>query len=363
MILYFEKVGILLLYFGKIFSSIDYPILFRKFRNISMRILTTYDFITGKLEAQAPNFVAIEPTNICNLKCIMCPNSEQTRKKGFLSFENFKKIADSLDRAVENINLSFMGETLLNENLIKMILYAKSRGFGVTLSTNISFLTNEKASELANSGLDVLILSLDSEKPETYESIRRGSDFKKVVAKIKDFLKINNNRVFTIIQKIHIQENKSSTWDYVKEMNSLGANLVRLKPYRDLSVKRSHLRVDNYSDNKISKIKCPYLWKISVYTWEGDMIPCGVDYDAKIKIGSAYQFTQNELWNSEALKNMREQHVLGNKETLDLCRGCSAIDFNMASMVLSSLVDSTNQVKLISVIQTIKILLKNFKSS
>jgi hypothetical protein len=45
-----------------------------------------------------------------------------------------------------------------------------------------------------------------------------------------------------------------------------------------------------------------------------------------------------------------------------LCRGCSAIDFNMSSMFLSDLVDSTNQVRIISIIQTIKILLQNFRS-
>ena len=47
----------------------------------------TPDFLFRKI----PKEIIIEPTNICNLKCPVCPtNFALTRNKGFMDFELFK---------------------------------------------------------------------------------------------------------------------------------------------------------------------------------------------------------------------------------------------------------------------------------
>jgi sulfatase maturation enzyme AslB (radical SAM superfamily) len=37
-----------------------------------------------------PKYLVIEPTNRCNLNCIMCPRGEMTRSQGFMDFELLK---------------------------------------------------------------------------------------------------------------------------------------------------------------------------------------------------------------------------------------------------------------------------------
>jgi len=51
-----------------------------------------------------PPVVMIEPTNICNLKCPMCPSGNGTlkRAKGYMEFSTFKIIIDEIK------NKSFM---------------------------------------------------------------------------------------------------------------------------------------------------------------------------------------------------------------------------------------------------------------
>ena len=43
-----------------------------------------------------PVYLMVEPTNICNLKCPMCPsgNGTMTRQLGELDYESFKKLLD-----------------------------------------------------------------------------------------------------------------------------------------------------------------------------------------------------------------------------------------------------------------------------
>ena len=45
-----------------------------------------------------PLVVMIEPTNHCNLECVMCPNSKIVRKKGYMDFEDYQKIINLLDK-------------------------------------------------------------------------------------------------------------------------------------------------------------------------------------------------------------------------------------------------------------------------
>lgn len=39
-----------------------------------------------------PNDIMIEPTNICNLRCPLCSNKTMKRKKGFMTYDQFKYI-------------------------------------------------------------------------------------------------------------------------------------------------------------------------------------------------------------------------------------------------------------------------------
>ena len=63
---------------------------------IIKRIIKIYvpDFLFKKI----PDEIIIEPTNVCNLKCPVCPTTfGMHRKLGFMEFDLFKNIIDALE--------------------------------------------------------------------------------------------------------------------------------------------------------------------------------------------------------------------------------------------------------------------------
>ena len=59
-----------------------------------------------------PVAIAIEPTNICNLRCPLCASGASilNRPKGIMGYEDFRKIIDMLPSSVTDIYLWGQGE-------------------------------------------------------------------------------------------------------------------------------------------------------------------------------------------------------------------------------------------------------------
>src|SRR3989344_4099762 len=85
-----------------------------------------------------PYTIMIEPTNICNLKCPLCPTGvgELHRASGLMDLDNFKKFIDEVSGHVLHLRMWNWGEPFLNRNIGEMVSYAKAGGMFVNLSTN-----------------------------------------------------------------------------------------------------------------------------------------------------------------------------------------------------------------------------------
>lgn len=68
----------------------------RKIKHLITILRSIYHYKKGDLcLPYLPNALWTELTNVCNLRCIMCPNSVRAQKKsGFMDIELYKKIID-----------------------------------------------------------------------------------------------------------------------------------------------------------------------------------------------------------------------------------------------------------------------------
>ena len=86
-------------------------------------------FARSLFQAPLPPHLYIEPTNACQLACVMCPRDQSRKPVGFLEFTLFEKIvSDSLAHGTRRrIVLHKDGEPLLHPELPRMIAYLKEK--------------------------------------------------------------------------------------------------------------------------------------------------------------------------------------------------------------------------------------------
>jgi radical SAM protein with 4Fe4S-binding SPASM domain len=59
-----------------------------------------------------------------------------------------------------------------------------------------------------------------------------------------------------------------------------------------------------------------------VVTWDGAVVPCCFDKDAKHQLGDLKTQVFKELWNSDKYQSFR-QSILKSRQEIDICKNCS----------------------------------------
>ena len=142
-----------------------------------------------KILQSKPQRIVFETTNRCNLRCQMCGQSHRKFIGVDMSIETFKK-TEPFWPTVYDVSLFGWGEPLLNPHLGKffdMIIVHEPRVF---VLTNGMLLKNDLIEKFVKGGLAFLNFSFDGVTAETYNKIRRGSDFNKVLSNIKKVVEI-----------------------------------------------------------------------------------------------------------------------------------------------------------------------------
>ncbi|MCE2439665.1 MAG: radical SAM protein, partial [Candidatus Latescibacteria bacterium] len=135
-----------------------------------------------------PFVLMLEPTNVCNLKCPLCPsgNGEMTRPRGTMEFENFRRIFEEQAKDLVLLMLWNQGEPFINKRLTDMVRLAKAHNVPTITSTNVHYIRSRSdAEDIVTSGLDEIVVSLDGATPESYVKYRVGGNFDRVLDGIR----------------------------------------------------------------------------------------------------------------------------------------------------------------------------------
>lgn len=267
--------------------------------------------------------VTIEPSNICNSACVMCPYPKMTRPKKAMPMELFKKIVDDcVSQGVNKFNLNFYNEPFLDPMIFDRIKYLESKGVRTQLFSNGSVLDGDKIDKIIESGLNDVKFSVDGVKKETYEKIRKGLNFEKTVSNI---LALINRK----------KELKSlSPCVSVVFVRSAG-NMEEEEEFKKFWNGRADKIVVSFDDNRndtadISSVKkssakaypCLRLWRELVVTSDAKVALCCVDFDGSAVVGDFSKQTLEEIWNSEKFVKIRKKHLLYKTDEIPLCRKC-----------------------------------------
>ncbi len=289
-----------------------------------------------------PFSLSIEPTTACNLGCPECPSGlkQFTRPTGKLNLELHKEMIQQLKKSVFYINYYFQGEPFLHPQFLKLIQEAKKNNIYTATSTNAHFIDSEKALEIVRSGLDRLIISIDGLTQETYENYRIHGSLEKVISGTQHLLnakqELNSRTPHLIFQFLAVKPNEHEIPTVFKLGKEMRIDEVRIKsaqlyeyehgnPLMPENEKYSRYVLQSDGRYKL-KYKtgnhCWRMWSSSVLTWDGKVVPCCFDKDAKHVLGSISELSFQNIWNHPKYVSFR-QSVLSHRNQIDICQNCS----------------------------------------
>jgi radical SAM protein with 4Fe4S-binding SPASM domain len=67
---------------------------------------------------------------------------------------------------------------------------------------------------------------------------------------------------------------------------------------------------------------CWRLWNDAVITWDGKVVPCCFDKDAKYVMGDLKEEKFEDIWNGTNYKSFRSS-VLDSRASIDICQNCT----------------------------------------
>lgn len=306
-----------------------------------------------------PTSIEIEVTTKCNLRCLMCEHTYWNEQASDMSFEQVKSIIDQFP-VLRWIAFTGIGEIFLNKDLVKMYVYLKNRwpGIHIELFDTFYFIDEERAKKILDLGLDTVFISIDAATKETYEKIRVGSDFNRVVSNIRRFIELKKEMrtyfpeiIFHyVINKMNLGE-AISFIEFVKSLGGENIFFTRLlhsfKEVRDLSIdvpadlscqilekaKQLGIYITWNGDTCVNKTHISHCnaWITPFVYVSGDVVPCCAmneantrDFQKQNSLGNVFRQSFKEIWYGEKFSNLRKEMRRGKVPLL--CRDCPMFD-------------------------------------
>jgi len=273
-----------------------------------------------------PPILVIELTNQCNINCIMCPT--KYKMNGYMDFKLYTRIINQARSASKTILLYFRGEPLLHPNLIEIVEYAKENtNTRIILSTNATLLTKELSEKIIKSKLDDIVFSIDGDTKYTYEKIKTGADYDKIIKNVHDFIALKNGmkgKINIIIKLIQLGLNEAEIETFERKWKKLGC-AVEISWFNTWANQIPDY--NNFSDKfnpslANSRSPCADLWFKCVVTYDGKVVLCCHDF-REIKIMGDFKKQElSEIWNSEEIRRLRNTHIKGTFDKIHLCQKC-----------------------------------------
>jgi len=325
-------------------------------------------------EPPLPRFLQIEPVGQCNLRCRMC--AIQFRADGpphgppaFIDEAIFQRLIEQFG-AIGELQLQGLGEPMMHPRFFEMVSFAAERGIRVSTNTNLTLLTPARARSCVTSGLSSIHVSIDGASAATYEFIRPGARFAKVLRNLHRLMDARQSlksvtphvRIVMVLMQRNLDElsdivTLAATYG-VTEMfvqhlchdfteDTLPVNYAPMRTFIDtetlehqdkaridarftqaretaqrLGVNLRLPRMGTEPARNEDGPRCEWPWKGAYVSYKGEAMPCCmVSTPDRMQFGNMAQHGVEPIWHNELYRSFRT--ALASDSPPDICRGCA----------------------------------------
>lgn len=268
--------------------------------------------------------IYIEITNICNLKCRFCPDTNRTKE--YMSIENFETIIEKIHNYTNLVCLHVKGEPLLHNDLEEILKILEKYNLKANITTNGTLLKNKLDIIKNSKSIRQINISLHSitQNDITYNEYLKNvfesvEELKNVIISYRlwNLLKIEKNDINNkIIKEIETYYNMSNLKEKLAE-----SEFLKVKENVFINQDIEFTWPDINRENIIEKGKCLALKEQVAILVDGTVVPCCLDNNGDIQLGNILDETLEEILNkpkSIKIKRNFEKKII----TCKLCKTC-----------------------------------------
>jgi MoaA/NifB/PqqE/SkfB family radical SAM enzyme len=179
-----------------------------------------------------PSYVEVETTTRCDFSCLMCEHTYWDEQPRDMSLSQFRLILDQFPE-LKWIGVTGIGQSFLNPAFPSILDQCHARGLYVEQYDNFHYMDPGHACHAVDLGLERVFVSLDAATRETYQRLRPGGDWERVLENVlsMDAIKRRYHSPWPELcfHYVVCQDNVHEVVDYVKMVSQLGVQAHSLQ--------------------------------------------------------------------------------------------------------------------------------------
>lgn len=132
-----------------------------------------------------PRYLGVTITGDCNIKCIYCERQKGHNVRDYYFPTDLYAQLEPHFHAAQRVTLLGLGEPFMHKDFERMVRMAKAAGAECVTTTNATMLNDRYRRMLVETGLDYLGISVDSPDPATFELLRAGAKYERVIEYVR----------------------------------------------------------------------------------------------------------------------------------------------------------------------------------
>lgn len=304
-------------------------------------------FLTVGKCVDFPSTLRIQTQSYCNGRCSICTYRIISKQldQGIMEWDLYEKIVNEAvsEPLLSTVILELHNEPLLDKRIFNCVKYIKSMDPSKTceLTTNGELLDKFSLTDIVQSNLDHLLVSLNAHSKETYDNINNGLDYNKVMRNIYSLLSNNSIKQKMELSFVLTERNVGEVYQATQYWKEQGVKTRvvglcnrggLLNNYEKLKLQNSYrgtpllLRIwRSLMSGARSMTGCEFPFYEMNILFNGDVIVCRRDWNRAIVVGNARTSSLREIWKSEKMNEIRRLILKKRYEQIKTCKECSYV--------------------------------------
>ena len=268
--------------------------------------------------------IYIEITNICNLKCKFCIDTNRTKQ--YMSVEEFEEIICKVKNYTNLVCLHVKGEPLLHNQLEEILKVLEKHNLKVNITTNGTLIKEKLEIIKRTKAIRQINFSLHS---ASQNDVLKEAYLKNIFESVK---KLKNIIILYRLWNMQSLKENDVNDKIIKEIEEyynindlkkalMEKDFLKLKENLFINQDIEFTWPDINKNPIIENGRCLALKEQIAILVDGTVVPCCLDNNGDIPLGNIFEETLEEILNkrlSKTIKKNFEKKII----TCNLCRTC-----------------------------------------